>query len=79
MASCDRNEAPRCCTREGIDSGTSTWIAPIPALDVVVRPDGLPWFRDKSHRLTRAEVERWLSPGVTDVVIGTGWQGRMQS
>ena len=49
-------------------------ILPVPVLDVVITADGLPWFRDKTHRITRVEIERWLGDGVTDVVIGTGWR-----
>ena len=48
---------------------------PVPAADLVVRADGMPWYREKSHVVTRAEIERWLDPEVTDVVVANGWSG----
>jgi hypothetical protein len=50
-------------------------LLPIPALDITVGPRGGLGFREKSHRVTRAEVEGLIGPGVEIVVIGTGWDG----
>lgn len=48
---------------------------PVPSLDIIVRPGGLLWFRDKSHFISIEEVEPLLSPDVEVLVIGTGWHG----
>jgi hypothetical protein len=50
-------------------------IVPVPALDVVVTGSGWLRFRDKTHLVTLDEVTPLLDDEVTDVVIGTGWQG----
>ena len=54
-------------------------IVPVPALDVVVRADGWMRFREKSHELSKAEVERLLGDlgNVDAIVIGTGWREQM--
>jgi len=51
-------------------------IIPVPALDVTIGPRGALWFRDKSHLITREEIDDLISPEVEVVIIGTGWQGR---
>jgi hypothetical protein len=51
---------------------------PIPVLDVTVRPSGALWFRDKSHFVSVNEVRRLLASDVKTVIIGTGWEGRVQ-
>ena len=50
-------------------------IIPVPALDVTIGPRGALWFRDKSHLITREEIDDLISPEVEVVIIGTGWQG----
>ena len=50
-------------------------LVPVPGLDVVVRSNGVLWFRDKTHRVTAAEVRRYLTSDTEEVVIGTGWHG----
>jgi hypothetical protein len=51
---------------------------PIPVLDITVRPNGLLWFRDKSHFVSVNEVRPLLDPGVETLIIGNGWEGRVK-
>ncbi len=56
--------------------GWTVWGAvPIPLADLRVGPSGLPWFRDKTHLVTRDEVESLAAEGARVIVIGTGWDG----
>jgi hypothetical protein len=47
---------------------------PIPVFDFVLHANGLPWFRNKSHRIQIAELQA-LATGAEIIVVGTGWQG----
>lgn len=52
---------------------------PVPAADLVIHANGLPWYRTKSHRVMRAEIERLVEgEDVTDVIVGTGWEGMVR-
>ncbi|MEN8152137.1 MAG: hypothetical protein ABFS86_20135, partial [Planctomycetota bacterium] len=55
-------------------------IVPVPALDIVVGADGWLRFREKTHELSKAEVDRLVGELLpTDtVVIGTGWDEQMK-
>jgi hypothetical protein len=55
-------------------------VLPIPLLDPVIGEDGLLRFRDKTHRIDRAEVERIVGEGArdVDVVIGCGWDRQVR-
>lgn len=46
---------------------------PIPILDITVNRNGFLWFRPKSHRITRAELDSLIAPEVEVVVVGIGW------
>lgn len=48
-------------------------VLPVPVFDTVIDHAGLLHLREKSHRISRDEVATWMLPGVTDVVIGAGW------
>jgi len=50
-------------------------IVPVPALDIVITEDGVLWFREKSHRITKEEVAALLgdAPEAVTVVIAIGW------
>ncbi len=47
---------------------------PLPVFDVTVSSGGVLWFRDKTHRVTLAEIER-SARGAEILVIGIGWDG----
>lgn len=49
---------------------------PVPALDITIRPNGVLWFRDKSHFISVNEVRPLCASGVEALIIGTGWEGR---
>lgn len=51
---------------------------PIPVLDITVRPNGVLWFRDKSHFVSVNQVRPLLAPGVETLIIGNGWEGRVK-
>ena len=51
---------------------------PIPMLDITVNQHGFLWFRTKTHRITREEIEAVLAPGVEIVVVGIGWDSIAQ-
>lgn len=52
---------------------------PVPAADLVIRADGLPWVRAKSHRVTREEIRRWTEGAdVSDVIVASGWSGMVR-
>jgi hypothetical protein len=48
-------------------------LLPVPALDITVNQHGILWFREKTHLITRAEIESLLAPGVQVAIIGCGW------
>lgn len=51
---------------------------PVPILDITVNRHGNLWFRAKSHRITRDEIESIISPGVEIVIVGIGWDSIAQ-
>ena len=51
---------------------------PIPVLDITVNQHGMLWFRPKTHRITRAELDTLIAPGVDVVVVGIGWNSIAQ-
>jgi hypothetical protein len=51
---------------------------PIPFLDITVDPNGLLWFRDKTHFISVNEVRSLLAPDTEALIIGTGWEGRVK-
>lgn len=51
---------------------------PIPALDITVDRHGMLWFRAKSHRITRAELESLITEDVEVVIVGIGWDSVAQ-
>jgi hypothetical protein len=56
--------------------GVTTYgLLPIPALDIVVHDNGVLWFRDKSHRVSREEIDAVVSGETEVLIIGKGWDG----
>jgi hypothetical protein len=53
-------------------------LVPIPMLDVTVQPNGLLWFRDKTHYISREEVEPLLRSNPDAVIIGIGWDSMVR-
>ena len=51
---------------------------PIPVLDITVNQHGVLWFRPKTHRITRAELESLVTPEVDVIVVGIGWDSVAQ-
>jgi hypothetical protein len=51
---------------------------PVPLLDITIRPNGLLWFRDKSHFVSINEVQPLLAPGTEALIIGIGWENRVK-
>ena len=56
---------------------------PFPAVDVIVRPNGLPSIRTtKAHRISVEEFDRLLGPSANRwpqvIIIGTGYQAQVQ-
>ena len=46
---------------------------PVPVLDITINRHGILWFRQKTHQITREELDALVSPGVEIVVVGIGW------
>jgi hypothetical protein len=46
---------------------------PIPLIDFTIGPGGVPGYRTKSHRITRAELETLVAPGLEHLIIADGW------
>ncbi len=49
-------------------------VIPVPVLDITIDAEGRLWFRNKTHLITAAEIERLAADGVEVAVIGIGWQ-----
>lgn len=50
---------------------TVVGLQPVPALDVTISHNGLPWFRYKDHLFDQKEVAPFDDANV--IVLGTGW------
>lgn len=53
-------------------------LIPVPALDLTVDQNGVMWFREKSHQINRAELERLMTEEVEILVVGNGWDSVAQ-
>lgn len=52
-------------------------VIPVPVLDLRVGPTGVLWFRDKTHFVSREELEPQLGAG-DEIVVGIGWRSAVQ-
>ncbi|MFC1735139.1 MTH938/NDUFAF3 family protein [Candidatus Hydrogenedentota bacterium] len=48
-------------------------LIPLPVLDIKVGTSRILGFRNKTHQITLAEIESFLSEDVAILIIGTGW------
>ncbi len=51
---------------------------PIPLMDITVDQNGFLWFRSKTHKITREELDALVAPGVEIVIVGIGWDSIAQ-
>lgn len=51
---------------------------PVPVLDITINRHGILWFRQKTHQITREELDALVKPGVEIVVVGIGWDSIAQ-